>query len=192
MNLATKLTLSRIVAIPVIIVLFYVEFYLHYLAAAILFVICAVTDIVDGKVARKRGEVTDLGKLLDPIADKVLACTLLIMLSANGDAMMMYNPPLGVICTSLIVAREVLIGALRMVAAHKGVILAADKFGKIKTALINASIPIMLIAEFHLSIKIIGNVLFVAGFVFAMISGINYIVKNRSLLIGATEERKDA
>ena len=182
MNLATKLTLSRIVAIPVIVALFYVEFPFHYLVAAILFVLAALTDMLDGRIARKRNEVTDLGKLLDPIADKVLACTLLIMIAANGDQMMYFNPPVGVICTALIVAREVLIGAIRMVAASKGRIVAADKFGKIKTALINTSIPLMMISEFHFSIKIIGDVIFVLGFIFAMISGVNYIVNNRALL----------
>ena len=182
MNLATKLTISRIVAIPVIVALFYVVFPFHFLAAAILFVLAAITDIFDGKIARKRGEVTTLGKLLDPIADKVLACTLLIMIAANGEEMMFFNPPVGVILTALIVAREVLIGAFRMVAASKGSILAADSFGKIKTALINASIPIMMISEYHVAIKIVGNVLFALGFVFAMVSGINYMVKNRSVL----------
>lgn len=192
MNFATKLTLSRIVAIPAIVVLFYVVFPFHYLAAALLFVLAAITDMIDGKVARKRGEVTELGKLLDPIADKVLACTVLIMQAAGGDAMMLCNPPVGVICTALIVSREVLIGALRTLAAHKGVILAADKFGKVKTALINSAIPIMMISEFHIVVKIVGNVLFFAGFVFAMISGVNYILANRSLLYyKATKEGKD-
>ena len=192
MNLATKLTLSRIVAIPAIVVLFYVVFPFHYLAAALLFVLAAITDMIDGKVARKRGEVTELGKLLDPIADKVLACTVLIMQAANGDAMMLCNPPVGVICTALIVSREVLIGALRTLAAHKGVILAADKFGKVKTAFINSAIPIMMLAELHIAVKIVGNVLFFAGFVFAMISGVNYILANRSLLcLKATKEEKD-
>ncbi len=190
MNLATKLTLSRIVAIPVIVVLFYVVFPFHLLVSALLFVAAAITDMIDGKVARKRGEVTDLGKLLDPIADKVLACSLLIMIAASGDAMMLF-PPAGAIFTALIVAREIVIGALRMLAAHKGVILAADKFGKIKTALINASIPIIMISEYSDVIKIVGNVLFAVGFVFAMISGVNYIVKNRFLFVGSNEGEKD-
>ena len=191
MNLATKLTLSRIVAIPAIVVLFYVVFPMHYLAAAILFVLAAVTDMIDGKIARKRGEVTALGKLLDPIADKVLACTVLIMMAANGDTMMLFNPPVGVICTALIVAREVLIGALRMVAASKGSILAADKFGKIKTALINTAIPIMMISQFHISVQIVGNVVFAVGFIFAMASGINYIIKNRFLFTSEDKEKTD-
>jgi len=193
MNLATKLTLSRILAIPVIVVLFYVVFPFHYLAAGLLFVVAALTDMIDGKVARKRGEVTVLGKLLDPIADKVLACTLLIMEAANGDAMMFFNPPLGVLFTAIIVAREVLIGAFRTIAASKGIILSADKFGKVKTALLNTAIPLMMISEFHVSIKIVGNVVFAAAFIFAVISGVNYLIKNRKVLSeDGTEEKKDA
>ena len=139
------------------------------------------------------GEVTVLGKLLDPIADKVLACTLLIMEAANGDAMMFFNPPLGVLFTAIIVAREVLIGAFRTIAASKGIILSADKFGKVKTALLNTAIPLMMISEFHISIKIVGNVVFAAAFIFAVISGVNYLIKNRKVLSeDGTEEKKDA
>ena len=149
--------------------------------------------MIDGKVARKRGEVTVLGKLLDPIADKVLACTLLIMEAANGGEMMFFNPPLGVVFTAIIVAREVLIGAFRTVAAHKGSILAADKFGKIKTALLNTSIPLMMISEFHFAVKIVGNVVFFMAFLFTVISGVNYLMKNRGVLAeDVSEDKKDA
>ena len=193
MNLPTKLTLSRIAAIPVIVALFYVVFPYHYLVAGLLFVAAALTDMIDGKIARKRCQVTDLGKLLDPIADKVLACTVLIMEAANGDAMMFFNPPVGVIFTAVIVGREVLIGAFRTIAASKGMILAADKFGKVKTALLNTAIPIMMISEFHIAVKIIGNVVFAAAFVFTVISGANYLIKNRKVLSQqAQKEEKDA
>ena len=191
MNLPTKITLSRILAVPVIMALFYVSFSLHYVAAAVVFILAAITDIIDGKIARKNNQVTTLGKLLDPIADKVLACTVLIMEAANGDAMMFFNPPVGVILTALIVGREVLVGAFRTVAASKGKILAADKFGKVKTALLNTAIPLMMIAEFHIAVKIVGNVVFVAAFIFTMISGANYLITNRGVLGGA-EEKKDA
>ena len=190
MNLATKVTLSRVFAVPVIAVLFYVEFPFHYLIAAAVFTLAAITDIIDGKLARKRNEVTSLGKLLDPIADKVLACTVLIMEAANGDAMMFFNPPVGVLLTAVIVGREVLIGAFRTIAASKGMILAADKYGKVKTALLNTAIPIMMISEFHIAVKILGNVVFAAAFVFAVISGVNYLVKNRKVLSEKTEEEK--
>lgn len=193
MNLPTKLTLSRIAAIPVIVALFYVVFPYHYLVAGLLFVAAALTDMIDGKIARKRCQVTDLGKLLDPIADKVLACTVLIMEAANGDAMMFFNPPVGVIFTAVIVGREVLIGAFRTIAASKGMILAADKFGKVKTALLNTAIPLMMISEFHVVVKIVGNVVFAAAFVFTVISGANYLIKNRKVLSQqAPKEEKDA
>ena len=181
MNLPTKITLSRIFVLPVIAVFFYVVFPYHYLVAALLFVLAALTDIIDGKLARKRNEVTSLGKLLDPITDKVLACSVLIMIAANGDAMLYYNPPVGVLFTALIVAREILIGAMRTVAAGKGVILAADKLGKLKTIFLNVSLPVLMISEFHATVKIVGNVIFLVAFVLTVVSGVHYIVCNRHI-----------
>ena len=182
MNLPTKITLGRIIAIPVIVALFYVNFPYHYVVAAGVYALAATSDFLDGWLARKRNEITVLGKLLDPIADKVLACTLLIMEAANGDAMMFFNPPVGVICTAVIIGREILIGAFRMIAASRGVILAADKLGKCKTIFLNVSIPIMMISEIHLAIKIVGNVLFAGAFVMTVVSGIHYLVTNRRVL----------
>ena len=182
MNLPTKITFARILAIPVVMVLFYLRFPLHYVAAAAVYAVAALTDILDGTLARKRNEVTSLGQLLDPIADKLLACSLLIMEAANGSAMMFCNPPLGVIFTAIIVGREVLIGAFRTIAAHKGKVLAADILGKVKTIFLNVAVPVMMIAHLHLSIKIIGNVLFAVAFLFTVASGVHYIVKNREVL----------
>ena len=179
MNLATKITLSRILALPIIVVLFYVPFAYHRLVAAVVFVLAAITDMIDGKVARKRGEVTSLGKLLDPIADKVLACSLLILEAASG--LMMYDPA-GIILTAIIVAREIGIGAFRTLAAHKGEILAADKFGKLKTIFTNVAIPVIMIGELHDSIRIAGSAIFALAALFTVISGVNYIVKNRQVL----------
>ena len=188
MNLPTKITLSRIFAVPVIMVLFYLRFPFHYVVAAVVFVLAALTDMIDGRLARKRNEVTSLGKLLDPIADKLLACSLLVMIAANGDEMMFFNPPVGVIFTAFIVGREILIGAFRTIAARKGVILAADKFGKLKTIFLNVSIPVMMISEWHISVKIIGNVIFAIAFVLTVLSGVNYILKNRAVISEREEE----
>lgn len=179
MNLPTKITLLRILSVPIIVVLFYLSFPLHYLAAAIVFVLAAITDMIDGLLARKRGEVTSLGKVLDPIADKVLACFVMIMEAANGDMMLFY--PAGVILSTVIVGREILIGALRTMAAHKGAILAADKLGKLKTILLNVSLPVILIGHFHVAIKIAGNVIFAAAAILTVASGIHYVVKNRRI-----------
>ena len=176
MNLPTKITLSRIFMLPVIAVFFYVVFPYHYLVAAIVFVLAAITDMIDGYLARKRGEVTSLGKLLDPIADKVLACGILMLEAANG--MMLYDPT-GIILTILIVCREIVIGAFRTMAAHKGDILAADKLGKLKTIFTNVSIPIIMIGDFHEVIKMIGSILFLIAAILTLISGANYMIKNR-------------
>jgi len=180
MNLPTKITLSRILAVPVIAVLFYVIFPFHYVAAAAVFTLAALTDIIDGKLARKRNEVTALGKLLDPISDKVLACFVMVFEAAEGN--MMYFYPCGVIFAAVIVSREILIGAFRTMAAHKGVILAADKLGKLKTVFLNISLPIMMLSEYHFVIRIIGNVFFLLAFLFTVISGVNYVVKNRHVV----------
>lgn len=178
MNLPTKITLSRILAVPLIVVLFYVKFPAHYLAAAIVFCLAAATDMIDGLLARKRNEVTPLGKVLDPIADKILDCFVMIMEAAGG---MMFFYPCGVILCMVVVGREILIGAFRTLAAHKGAILAADKLGKLKTILLNVSLPVMMIGYLHISIKIVGNVLFAFAALFTVVSGVNYVVKNKHI-----------
>ena len=191
MNLPTKITLSRIFVLPVITVFFYVVFPYHYLVAGLLFALAALTDMIDGKLARKRDEVTSLGKLLDPISDKILACSVLVMIAANGDAMLYFNPPVGVIAAAIVVAREILIGAMRTVAAGKGVILAADKLGKIKTIFLNVSLPILMISEFHIAVKIAGNVLFLIAFVFTVVSGVHYVAVNRGIWREEPKEGRD-
>ena len=191
MNLPTKITLSRIFLLPVVTVFFYVVFPYHYLVAGLLFALAALTDIIDGKLARKRDEVTSLGKLLDPISDKILACSVLVMIAANGDAMLYFNPPVGVIAAAIVVAREILIGAMRTVAAGKGVILAADKLGKIKTIFLNVSLPILMISEFHVAVKIAGNVLFLIAFVFTVVSGVHYVAVNRGIWREEPKEGRD-
>ena len=185
MNLPTKITLSRIIVMPALIVLFCVEFPYHYLAAAILFVLAAITDMIDGRLARKRGEVTELGKLLDPIADKVLAASVMILEATSG--LMMYDPA-GAILVSVIVCREIIIGAFRTVAARNGRILPADKLGKIKTILLNVSLPIIMVGDFHIAVRIAGNVLFALAALFTVVSGVHYLVKNRDVF---EEERDD-
>ena len=191
MNLPTKITLSRILVLPVITVFFYVVFPFHYLVAGLLFAAAALTDILDGKLARKRGEVTSLGKLLDPISDKILACSAVIMIAANGDAMMYFNPPFGAIAAAIIVSREILIGAMRTVAAGKGVILAADRLGKLKTIFLNVSIPILMISEFHAVIKIVGNVLLLVALLLTVISGVHYVVTNRRVCSESAREETE-
>ncbi len=183
MNLPTKITLARILIVPFIVVTFYVNFPAHMLVAALLFTIASCTDFVDGKLARKRNEVTDFGKLLDPVADKVLAAFAMIMVACAG---LLYNP-YGVILVCIITSRELLIGVFRVVAATSGIVLAADKWGKLKTIFLNISLPIVMIGGYSIIIKIAGNVLFFIGAVLAVVSGANYIIKNKTV-IGCKEK----
>ncbi len=127
MNLPNKLTILRVALIP-----FFVFFFLttgipghNYIAVAIYAVAC-ITDWFDGKIARKYNLVTNFGKFMDPLADKVLVITAMILFVANGSM----NP----IALIIIVAREFIISGFRLIAAEKGIVIAAGWWGKVKTA----------------------------------------------------------
>lgn len=206
MNLPNKITLTRICMIPVFVAVFYCGLVSEwcYLAAAGVFLLAASTDAIDGHIARSRHLVTDLGKFLDPIADKVLVSTaLILMLTVPVPFTVRPFESCGLIvagvCVALILARELIVGGLRMIAAGKRVVLAADKLGKIKTtmqdaaiALLLASMPFLLSANANLALAgrilaYIGLACFVLCTLFTLISGINYLVKNRSVF-GSEEQ----
>lgn len=200
MNLPNKITLTRICMIPVFVAVFYCGLITPwcYLASAGVFLLAASTDAIDGHIARSRHLVTDLGKFLDPIADKVLVSTAFIVL-LTVPASFTVSPFEGCgmivagICVALILARELIVGGLRMIAAGKRVVLAADKLGKIKTTLQDAAIALLLASTaFLLSanedsalagriLAYIGLACFVLCTLFTLISGVNYLVKNRSV-----------
>ena len=122
MNLPNKLTTARVVMIPLFLLALYQG---QWLAALVLFALASVTDALDGHIARSRGLVTDFGKFMDPLADKLLVTSALIAFEE------LLRVPGWVVF--LIIARELAITGLRTLAAGKGVVLAADKWGKIKT-----------------------------------------------------------
>ena len=210
MNLPNKITLTRIFMIPVFVLFFYLDVMngWNYLVAAIVFVLAASTDALDGHIARSRGLVTNLGKFLDPIADKVLVSTALILLLTRmeafwqpfalfgGDAARAASLMTVVagVCVALILARELIVSGFRMVAAERDLVIAADKLGKVKTTFQDASVAFLLVGlSFSASaagqvIGFAGIVLFVACTVLTVISGINYIVRNRGVLTEAKEE----
>lgn len=195
MNLPNKLTISRMVMIPVFIALFYVQFTGHYFVALAVFAIACLTDLLDGKIARKYNLVTNLGKFLDPIADKVLVLSaLVVMLTVPG----IFTAGLGgwaIIVAgcgvALILAREIIVSGFRMVAASTGMVIAADIVGKYKTTAQDIAIVILLIGAgvceltSHISGRIINYVglgFFAISVILTVISGINYLVKNREVL----------
>ena len=124
MNLPNRLTVARVVLIPVMVILMWGGTVCNLLAAAV-FGLAAFTDFLDGHIARSRGIVTDLGKFLDPVADKLLTLSAFIMLIQQGL--------MPAWATVIILARELCVDGLRMVAVTKGQVIAAGKLGKIKT-----------------------------------------------------------
>ena len=209
MNLPNKITLTRIFMIPVFVLFFYLDVMdgWNYLVAAIVFALAAATDALDGHIARSRNLVTNLGKFLDPIADKVLVSTAFILLLTRGEAFYapfalfggaavldaaQAMPVVAGICVALILARELIVSGFRMVAAERSLVIAADKLGKVKTTCQDASIALLLAGMGFLSsaagrvIALIGIILFFVCTVLTVLSGVNYIVKNRQVF---TEEK---
>ena len=196
MNLPNKLTISRMIMIPVFIVFFYVQFTGHYLVALAVFAVASLTDLFDGKIARKYNLITNLGKFLDPIADKVLVLSALVVMltvpaifTAGLGEWAIIVAGCGV---ALILAREIIVSGFRMVAASTGMVIAADVIGKYKTTTQLISIVVLLIGlcvgEFtgeHLAVTVINYIglgFFAVSVVLTVISGINYLVKNREVL----------
>ena len=194
MNLPNKITLSRICLIPVFAVIFFLDrIPYNYCIAGIVFVIAACTDFVDGHIARSRGLVTNLGKFLDPIADKVLVSTALIFLLVRpetltvlwqGDWVLVYAG----VCVAVVLARELIVSGFRMVAASTGLVLAADKIGKVKTTFQDIAIAMLLFGANFFGVSAASRVFNAIGVVALGIaavltiwSGISYIVKNRSV-----------
>lgn len=188
MNLPTKITMVRIFLIPVFVALFFVNFPYHRIVATAVFVLASLTDFLDGYLARKYNLVTDLGKFLDPIADKLLvACALVAVVLDTGKFQIAVA-----VCSMVILCRELLISGFRIVASSKNVVLAADKLGKIKTVLqMLALIFLLSYVDFAgLSVTAsnilhyIGLGLFGAATLMTIISGANYLIKNRQVLKG--------
>ncbi|MDE7453176.1 MAG: CDP-diacylglycerol--glycerol-3-phosphate 3-phosphatidyltransferase [Clostridia bacterium] len=195
MNLPNKLTISRVVLIPVFVLFYYLHFTAHYFVALGVFGIACITDALDGIIARKYNLVTNLGKFLDPIADKVLVLsgfvvflTVPSIFTANLGDWALIVAGCGV---ALILAREIIVSGFRMVAASADIVIAADKVGKYKTVTQDISIVVLLIgagvAELteHLAgqiVNYIGLGLFALSVLLTVISGINYIVKNIAVL----------
>lgn len=200
MNLPNKLTMLRIVLIPFM-MFFYLADFIPYgigkIIAIAIFIIASLTDLLDGKIARKRNLVTDLGKFLDPIADKLLTAIAFLLIMADGTI----PAPWGVIVVAIIIAREYTVSALRQIAATKGIVLAADMWGKIKTVVQMIALPVsMLVAYLKvcgfasttvvLVFAIISYVLIGFATLLTVMSGIHYLVKNRECFKDKTAETK--
>ncbi len=199
LTLATKITIARIFLIIPTVILFVLgmvyqadsTLYAVFMAlSSFLFVFLCVTDILDGHIARKTGTVTDLGKFLDPIADKVVVVVMLLLVICHGVglAIFPYNSLVIALLGGIVLSRELIIGAFRCIAAGKGLVLAADIYGKVKTVLLDIGIAILILGGTHDIVAWIGTVVFYAGSIMAVVSGINYVVKNKHVLLDKEPE----
>ncbi len=168
-NLANKITFFRILMTPLIVVLLYFEGPIVCMIATFAFMLACFTDFVDGYIARRENMVTSLGKFLDPLADKVLICSVLIMLVGLG-----WVPTWVVI---VMVCRELVVTGLRAIAMDEGIVLAADRYGKLKTVLQGlAIVPLLWHYEFlGYNVQPLGIILLYAALVLAVFSGVNYV-----------------
>ena len=188
MNLPNKLTIIRIILIPIFVAVFYIpQIPYNYVISAVIFALAAFTDFLDGHIARKYNLVTDLGKFLDPIADKVLVSTALIIMLLPMSGEYAILPYYTAIAVAVILARELIVSGFRMVAASKGAVLAADWSGKVKTFVTDIAIIILLVGAdwmpgIYTTINVIGLIVLGVATILTIISGTECIVKNRSVL----------
>lgn len=172
MNLPNKLTIARVIAVPFFIAAYYLNW---YIAAFVIFVAASFTDMLDGMIARKNNLVTNFGKIMDPLADKVLVYSALCL-------MIPYFVPAWMLI--IILAREFTVAGMRTVAASEGIVIAADMSGKIKTVLQMIAVSLLLLVpacKFYLPLWYTAQAFLWASLIMTVYSGIEYVWKNRQL-----------
>jgi len=179
MNLANKITLVRIFMIPIFVIVLLsglIASPINRYIALIIFIIASLTDTLDGYIARSRNMVTNLGKFMDPLADKMLVISAMIALVQLGD--------LKAWVVIVIAAREFIVTGFRTIAASKNIIIAASWWGKLKT-ISQMLMIIFLLANFKgVMFRAIDDFLIVLAVFFTVVSGVDYIMKNLNVLKG--------
>lgn len=177
MNLPNKLTILRVILIPFFVFFLLTDFVpYHYLIALVIFIVASLTDMADGKIARKYNLVTNFGKFMDPLADKLLVCSAMICLIPLGR--------LAAWVVVIIIAREFIISGFRLIASDNGIVIAASYWGKFKTTFQMLMIIVLILelqfpnAVFHW----LGIILTWVALALTVISLIDYIVKNKDVL----------
>lgn len=176
MNLPNKLTMFRVILIP-----FFVFFmlapnmtgYNNYIAVTI-FIVASLTDMLDGKIARKYHLVTNFGKFMDPLADKLLVCSAMICLIQTGQ--------LAAWIVVIIIAREFIISGFRLIASDNGVVIAASYWGKFKTTFQMLMVIVLILNIDIPFFQILGVILTYVALILTVVSLIDYIVKNKDVL----------
>lgn len=198
MNLPTKITVLRLILTVVIVALLCIPFSyfgfnfptydingvaveLNYIIAGVIFIVASLTDFLDGYLARKNNQVTDTGKMLDAIADKVLVNPILVILAANGF--------INAIIPVIIISRDIIVDAIKMEAANKGKVVAAIKSGKLKTA--SMMVGLVLVFFYNMPFEFI-NIkvdLFLLYFacIMSIISAVQYFTLNKDIIFPKKE-----
>ena len=190
MNLPNKLTLLRIMLVPLFVAAMLIPFPLHNLAALLIFAIASITDMFDGRIARERNLVTDFGKFADPLADKILVLAAMLCFVQNGLC--------DCVAVIIVLLREFAVTSIRLIAAAKGEVVAANIWGKVKTVTQMTAIIVILVLQSVLDIMTLANadipellpgIFFYAGelliwisTIFAIISGVIYLKQNRKFI----------
>ena len=174
MNLPNKLTILRVILIPffVVFMLFDITGAADKWIALVIFCVASLTDMLDGKIARKYNLVTNFGKFMDPLADKLLVCTALICLTSMNR--------LNVIVVLVIIAREFIISGFRLIAAENGRVIAAGIWGKAKTV-VQMIMCILLIMDVS-ALSVVTAIAIYAALILTIISLVDYIVHNLDVL----------
>ena len=175
MNLPNKLTIVRVCLIPFFVAALLFDHGNNYtmrIVANVLFIIASLTDLFDGKIARKYNMVTNFGKFMDPLADKLLVCSALICLIELGQL------PAWVVI--VIISREFIISGFRLVAADNGVVIAASYWGKFKTTFQMIAV-ILLIFDIP-ALRMVANITVVIAVALTIISLVDYVAKNYKIL----------
>ena len=176
MNLPNKLTILRVILIPFFVFfLLYPGFegYGNYIAAVI-FVAASLTDFADGKIARKYNLVTNFGKFMDPLADKLLVCAAMICLIETGQ--------LASWIVIIIISREFIISGFRLIASDNGIVIAASYWGKFKTTFQMLMIIVLVLDIDHVFFDMLGMILTYIALILTVISLIDYVMKNKDIL----------
>jgi CDP-diacylglycerol--glycerol-3-phosphate 3-phosphatidyltransferase len=206
MNLPTKITITRIFAITLMIIALFVMSFFHFdtpklgntninlvfLILCVFFLLASFTDFIDGYLARKNNQVTDLGKFLDPVADKLLVNSMVIFLIAPtlfapyaSEQILTFN----MWCAIILIGRDIVVDALRFIAAQKKIVIAANIFGKAKTVLQMVAITFVLLNGFPFNyfdagwpagLHITDFIVYIATAV-SLLSGIIYVIQNRQV-----------
>ena len=176
MNLPNKLTIMRVILIPFFVFFLlspYFPAYGNYIAVAI-FIVASLTDMLDGKIARKYNLVTNFGKFMDPLADKLLVCSAMICLIELDR--------LAAWIVIVIIAREFIISGFRLVASDNGVVIAASYWGKFKTTFQMLMVIVLILDIPNQFFAVLGTVLTYIALILTVVSLIDYIAKNKNVL----------